>query len=236
MKLAAVVCSIGRASLAELLACIDRQTVALPTLLWLDNVPDVHVHEGESVYVVHGGKLPTLGAVRHAAVEAARDVFQLGPRDGFLVLDDDDFYAPTHHELTRAALERSSTGWASSLSIGITRDRGAPEHCVNESGIGQHGTWGLRLDLYDSVGGYPDDPHEDTALAWALGRKLARPGWHTTHVRREHTGNLSGAAVAFDTQRVRELSQLAPMIRARWTAECSFLAAWCASRAATRPR
>jgi len=240
MKLAGVVCTYGRAALAELLACIARQTIEIPTLVYVDNAPGLRVDVEQfagMLHVVHGPKLPTIGAVRSAAVQAARERW---PLDGFLLLDDDDFYASVHYEVTSAAL-RASAGWVAGLSIGITRDGGPPEYVSNEGREGQHATWGVSFEAYDRAGGYPDNAFEDVGLGCALrhskhGRTQCTPHWVTTHVRREHFANLSGRAAHFDTSTVRTIDQLAlGTVRPRWSAECEFLEQWCAARRAGEP-
>lgn len=236
MRAAAVVCTYGRASLAQLLACVERQTLQLPTLVWLDASWEAKVYASGLVEVAHGAlpRSATLGAKRAAAVELARERFDLGSRDGVLILDDDDFYSSAHFAQTVIALQLAGdAGWTGGLSMGLTYSPGAPiEHVRSESGIGQQGTWAFRLDRYDAVGGYPDDNHEDIALAAALGFESCLPHWHTTHVRRQHGVSYSGLA-SFDPSKLRAIDASVArerLIEPAWNAECERFERWCATR------
>ena len=232
MRVAAVVCTYGRAALAQLLACVERQTVPMPTLVWVDDAAHVRVLPPDGVEVMHGPRMSTIGAVRHAAVEAASSVFDLGPLDGFMTLDDDDFYSSQHFEQTAAALERAgSSGWTGALSMGLSYNgSGTIEHVSHDSGIGQHATWAFRFDAYDAAGGYPDDPKEDLGLAYGVGFEKCRPHWHTTHVRRQNEISLSGLA-SFDPMKLRSIdTTTVGSIYPRWSDECERFERWCSTR------
>lgn len=232
MKAAAVVCTYGREALCELLACVERQTLELPTLVYVDRAPELRLFDlPECVQVVRGLGCDHFGGVRRASVECARAVFALEPDSGVLVLDDDDFYSSRHFELTVLELERAAGGWVGGLAMGLSVENGTPEYVRGESGVGQHGTWGFKLARYDQAGGYPAELErdEDLALGYAMGWKTCTPHWHCTHVRRHHAANISGAA-DFDRDMVRRLDKLATEARPRWSTKCESFEAWCAAR------
>jgi hypothetical protein len=234
MKAAAVVCTYGRPALRELLACIARQTYQLPLLVYcdgllmeLENVPSEFFLVGEE------RRAGSLGLVRRSAVQAARTILQLESQDALLVLDDDDFYASQHFELTLRALDLAPPpfGWTGGLSMGLTVDGGAPELVRGEAGVGQHGTWAYRMLAYDAAGGYPDvHRDEDVALSHALGWRNCRPHHCVTHVRRHHRSNMS--ARDFDRDLVRKLDhgQAFCASPAPWSDELEQLEQWCQLR------
>jgi hypothetical protein len=238
MKAAAVVCTYGRVALCELLACVARQTLQLPTLVFFDG--RLTYTDGSEVMrfdvpplveVVQAPRQLSLGLVRRAAVEAARECFELDAESVVLVLDDDDFYSSKHFELTLAALELARAagwrGWTGALAMGLAIDGGAPELVHGDAGVGQHATWGFPLGAYDAAGGYLDVPRdEDVALGNALGWHHCRPHHHVTHVRRHHGANIS--ALGFDRDVVRALDSLTTVVRpAPWSHELEQLELWC---------
>jgi hypothetical protein len=238
MKAAAVVCTYGRDALCELLACVERQTLELPTLVFVDGrltYPDgapVRRWEVPSmVDVVEAPRQVSLGMVRRAAIEAAREEFGLGADSAVLVLDDDDFYSSKHFELTLRALERAPRprGWTGALAMGLTVDGGPVELVEGEAGVGQHATWAYRLGAYDEVGGYLDvERNEDIALSHALGWRHCVPHKYVTHVRRQSSSGISSASVDFDRELVRLLPTVWPQYYApRWSDELEQLEQWC---------
>jgi hypothetical protein len=245
MKAAAVVCTYGRLALCELLACVERQTLQLPLLVFFDGrltytdgAPVMRFDVSSMVEVVEAPRQLSLGLVRRAAVEAARQSFELDADSAVLVLDDDDFYSARHFELTLAELERAPRplGWTGALAVGLVRDGGAPELVEADSGVGLHATWGYTLGAYDAAGGYPDLPrHEDVSLGHALGWHNCQPHRHVTHVRRHHNANISGGSVGFDRDLVRVLDSLTTVVRpAPWSPELEQLERWCQAVAATQ--
>lgn len=230
MKAAAVVLTYGRASVCELLAMLARQTVRLPVLVWVDDVPQLELDELPAlVELEHGPRFErrdSIGLVRAAAVESARARFGLGPEDALLTLDDDDFYSPRHFELTLRALERCD--WTGGLDIGLDwRPGQLPTYCSAERGVGQHATWAMRMRAYDAGGGYRDEKHEDMNLAWRLGFNTCRPHHYLTHVRTQHDHNLSAL---FDREHVRLGDARIIHGRPTWTDRCERFARWCESR------
>lgn len=229
-----MVCTYGRAALCDLLACIDRQTFPLRTLVFVDGAPGLRFDElPELVDVCAAPRQPSLGMVRRAAIEAARDDFELRAQDALLVLDDDDFYSERHYAITFAALgaalrEHGELGWTGALAMGLTVDGGALELVHGEAGVGQHGTWAFTVEAYDAAGGYMDLPrNEDVALGHALGWANCRTHQQVTHVRRHHAANISGRA-NFDRDMVRALDRMATTVRpSTWSPELEQLERWC---------
>lgn len=231
MRAAALVMTYGRPQLAELLACVLRQTTSnVPTLVYVDNASWLQVAPVPSVHVTYGPPIELFGDVRAAAVERARVIFGLGPSDGLIILDDDDFYSSRHYERTIEALEREPGCWTGGLAMGVTFDGGPVEYVRGEAGVGQQATWGFRLAEYDAAGGYAAVRRdEDLALASSLGWSNCRPHWHCTHVRRQsHREGISGAA-NFDRALLRSKAYArAEVMVPRWSAECEALEQWCA--------
>lgn len=236
MKACAVVVTYGRHELGELLACVARQDHQLPTLVYVDDSPGLVIDVAaipkrtgglERIEVVYGPPRPSLGAVRHDAIEAARLLFDLDSDSGVLVLDDDDFYSSQHFAVTIRALREAKQGWTGGLAIGLTIDGAPVEYVCNDGGCGQHATWGFRLGRYDEVGGYLDvQRDEDIALAYALGFKTCTPHWHCTHVRRQTT-HLSVSGLGFDRVKLRRQVLQLKSIAPDWSASCYFLERWC---------
>lgn len=234
MRAAAVVCTYGRAALCDLLTCIDRQTLPLRTLVFVDGAPGLRFDElPELVDVCAGPRQASLGLVRRAAVEAAREEFELRAEDAVIMLDDDDFYSSRHYATTFAALdavqlELGELGWTGGLAMGLTVEGGALELVHGEAGVGQQGTWAFTLGAYDAAGGYLDLPrNEDIALSHALKWSNCRAHHHVTHVRRHHAANISGRA-DFDREKVRALDRMATNVRpSTWSPELEQLEQWC---------
>jgi hypothetical protein len=231
VKAVAVVVTYGRAELGELLACVERQTHQLPTLVYVDDAPGLTIKRVASnahVRLVHGPPQETLGAVRHNAIEAARCIFSLEADSGVLVLDDDDFYSSEHFATTLRALGDAKDGWTGGLAIGVAIDGAPVEYVCNEAGCGQHATWGFRLGKYDQAGGYPNVARdEDLALAYAMGFRTCSPHWQCTHVRRQ-TSHSSVSGLGYDRAKLRlqvppQLAQVEP----RWSEHCYFFERWC---------
>jgi hypothetical protein len=238
MKAAAVVCTYGREAVCELLACVERQTLELPTLVfvdgrltYLDGSEVLRFDVPSMIDVVQAPRQVSLGMVRRAAVEAAREHFELGADDALLVLDDDDFYSSQHFELTLRALELAGPGrWTGALAMGFQLDGGALELVNGEAGVGQHATWAFRLGAYDAAGGYLDVPKdEDVALSHALGWKHCTAHHFVTHVRRQHAESISSSSVNFDRDYARQVGQYVHHIAPRWTDELEQLEQWCQS-------
>lgn len=229
MRTVAVVLSFGRAELCELLACWARQTQPTPLVLWLDDAPSPLGELGELVHAHQAPKLGTgqsIGEVRAAAVNYARNLFRLGPHDAFMCLEDDDYYHPRHAEVTTGALR--SAAWTGARRLGLQRERWqVPELLSSPRGPGQQGTWGLRLSAYDKAGGYNGVRLEDMDLVDRLGWQTCVPHSFCTHVRRELGFGMS--ALNHDREASRARSQLAPRIeRAPWSGELAHLERWCA--------
>jgi hypothetical protein len=229
MRAAAVVCTYGRAELGELLACVARQTLELPTLVYLDGARVAFDSLPPSVDVCAGPRASSLGMLRRTAVDVARVEYELGELDAVLVLDDDDFYSSQHYELTLRALELAGpNGWTGALAMGFQLDGGPLELVHGEAGVGQHATWSYRLGAYDAAGGYLDvHQDEDTALGHSLGWKNCRAHHYVTHVRRQHSSSISSARVNFDRELVRSLTRCPPVVRPLWTPELEQLERWC---------
>jgi len=233
MRACAVVCTYGRESLCELLAMVDRQTLQLPTLVYVDDQRGLRIRDQpKSVHVVNSSAKLVFGAVRRASIEWARELFELDDDSGIVVLDDDDFYCSRHFELTTKALAAAPGGWTGGLAMGVTFDGSEPEYVRGESGIGQHATWAYLLGRYLRGGGYTELPkNEDLGLSYGLGWKTCTPHWYCTHVRRQSRHSISGE-VDFDRVALRA-NPLVPVVseaRPRWSAECEQLEAWCMSR------
>lgn len=228
MKAVAVVVTYGRPELAELLACVDRQTLQLPTVVYVDDAPQLQVSTSNPlVVVVQGPAHKTLGGVRHDAIEAARTIFKLGAESGVLVLDDDDFYSSQHFEVTTRALREAEGGWTGGLAIGVTFDGGPVQYVCNDGGAGQHATWAFRLARYDEAGGYPDvSTDEDLGLGYAMGLRTCAPHWSCTHVRRQSTFT-SVSGLRYDREKLRR--EAMPLARAKpfWSPQCAYLERWC---------
>jgi hypothetical protein len=249
MRVVAIVLSFGRAELGELFTQWVKQTHPTPLLVWLDgyagkvHAPDawaptwvaprpmIHVHRAPRL-----GDNGSIGAVRAAAVELARELYSLGPSDGFLVLDDDDYYSPTHAEHTIRALERSHGGWtgADRLAYQWHPDMMPPEPASAGGGPGQHAAWGLRLDTYDRAGGYQGaDQYEDTVLAARIGWRSFSSHHALTHVRRQFGSTLSSvlkgkspAEAKYDRDQLRRDNPVPPEIVPTWRPELGELEAW----------
>lgn len=239
MNTVAIVLSYGRAELGELFTQWIKQTRPTPLLVWLDGyagkvvAPDgVHVH-----HAPRKGANTTIGPVRAAAVELARELYSLGPMDGLLVLDDDDYYSPSHAERTIAALERAPHGWTGAQRVGYQwhRDMMPPEIVSSGGGPGQHAAWGVRLDLYDRVGGYLDDAREDTSLGARMGWLHCTPHTNLTHVRRQFGSTLSSVlkghhAAPYDRDQLRRDNPVPPLIEPTWRPELAELECWTLER------
>lgn len=229
MKAVAVVVTYGRAELGELLACVENQGHPLPTLIYVDDAPDLEITVPATAHVrvLHGPPQPTLGAVRHNAIEAARCVFNMDADSGVLVLDDDDFYSSQHFGVTLRALEASPDGWTGGLAIGLTIDGAPVQYVCNQGGCGQHGTWAFRLGRYDAAGGYPNVAQdEDIALAYAMGFRKCAPHWTCTHVRRQNA-RASVSGLGYDRHKLRATVPQQPHIRPTWSDKCYFFERWC---------
>jgi len=237
----AIVLSFGRAELGELFTQWIKQTRPTPLLVWLDGYAGkvvapggVHVHHSERLG--HNG---SIGAVRAAAVELARELYSLGPADGFLVLDDDDYYSPTHAQHTVSALERAPGGWTGAARVGYQwrRDQLPPELVSNDGhapGPGQHAAWGLRLETYDRAGGYlGSDQYEDTDLGARIGWRACSTHYALTHVRRQFGHTLSSVlhgkapnAARYDRDQLRRDVPVAAEIVPTWRPELAELEIW----------
>jgi hypothetical protein len=237
VKAAAVVCTYGRAALSELLGCVARQTLKLPTLVYVDGADWLTFDDlPELVEVTHAPRQLTLGAVRRSAVACARVAFELGPTDGVLMLDDDDFYTRDHYQTTVDALERAELvhgllGWTGGLCFGLQVDGGLVELVAGDGGVGQQAQWAFHLAAYDAAGGYLAEleRNEDIALSHALGWRRCRPHYHVTHVRRHHVAQVSGRA-NFDRELVRKLDTLSTTVAPAWSPELEQLEQWCQAR------
>jgi hypothetical protein len=239
----AIVISFGRAELGELLTQWLKQTRPTPLLVWLDGyegVVDVQRLTDAGIYTVrapHVGANSSIGAVRAAAVTYARGFFRLGPQDGFLVLDDDDYYSPHHAARTIEALERAPHGWTGAARIAIQwrRDMMPPELIPPATfGPGQHACWGLRLDTYDRAGGYSGaDVVEDMRLADRIGWQCCSTHQALTHVRRQFGPGISAGVahgMPYDRAALRRVSQIADCIVPTWRPELADLECWTLER------
>lgn len=233
MRAIAIVWSYGRASLNELIAMWLRQTRPVPLFVWLDgaNMRSLAAPEG---VIVHAspkidGPRGSLAPMRRASIEHARARFSLGPNDAFLVLEDDDYYAPDHAARALSELEAGAR-WTGSLKIGLQLAPGRiPELVEGESGPGQHAAWAMRLGLYDSAGGYPDAQQDDVVLGFSAGWENCRSHRHLTHVRRLHRNNLS--TLDYDRALARTRMALTDHCSPRWNGELNMLEAWTRSHA-----
>lgn len=234
----AIVLSYGRAELGELLTQWIKQSRPTPLLVWLDGYAGKIVAPG-GVHVHHAPRLGgnhSIGAVRAAAVEFARELYELGPSDAFLVLDDDDYYSPTHAARTIEALERAPGGWTGAARVGYQwqPDQMPPELVRSDYGPGQHAAWALRLETYDRAGGYlASDAYEDTALGARIGWGACTTHHALTHVRRQYGSTLSavlrskGTDVAhYDRSQLRRDHPLPPAIGPTWRRELAELEIW----------
>jgi hypothetical protein len=249
LNVVAIVLSFGRAELGELFTQWMKQTHPTPLLVWLDGYrgrvaapdawaptwvaprPMIHVHRAPRL-----GDNHSIGAVRSAAVELARELYSLGPSDGFLVLDDDDYYSPTHAEHTIAALERAPGGWtgADRLAYQWHRDMMPPELVTAGGGPGQHAAWGLRFETYDRAGGYQGaDQYEDTTLAARIGWRSFTSHAALTHVRRQFGSTLSSVlkgksphVAQYDRDQLRRDNPVPAEITPTWRPELGELEAW----------
>lgn len=228
----ALVITYGRSSLCELLAMLARQTHPLPTMIWVDDVPQLQFDQlPPLVDVVYGHRFErrdSVGLVRAACVERARTRYALGRGDAILTLDDDDFYAPRHFELTLRALEGAV--WTGALEMGLDRNDGNdPMYVCAERGFGQHATWAMRLGTYDAAGGYRDEREEDMSLAWRVGFASVSPHRYLTHVRTHHDCNMSMGA-HYDRPFMRVHDKRTMIVAPHWSARCERFARWCAER------
>jgi len=215
MQTIAIVVSYGRRELCDLLAMWERQTVQVPLFVWLDDAPHVPARWPAGVVAEHAertGDPHRIGETRRLAVERARELFDLGPDDAFMVLDDDDYYHRNHCEETIEAL--GYTPWTGARRVGMqtapchvgmitTRQRwpalasslalARPELGIVTAGGGPgfHACWAMRFALYDAAGGYrADEQAEDCALAWRIGWQHCIPHDRLTHVRRQYGPSL----------------------------------------------
>lgn len=242
MKAVAICWSYGRESLNELLSMWCRQTKPLPLLVWLDGCVTPHVHpslwgrtwpgntevSGGPVHFHYAPRLThgrSLALMRRASIEHAKRLFELGPDDAFLVLEDDDFYAPRHAEETVRALE--SAEWTGALRTGLQLDASSSPQLVEASGgPGAHAAWAMRLGLYEAAGGYIETEYDDVDLSHRIGWGRCTPHRAVTYVRRYHQGNLS--RVGFDVARARRSAPLAARFEpATWSEELETLRRWC---------
>lgn len=242
MNTVAIVLSYGRAELGELFTQWIKQTRPTPLLVWLDGYAGMVVAPrgtgpGHGIHVHHAprkGPNSSIGVVRAAAVELARELYSLGPLDGFLVLDDDDYYSPAHAERTIAALERAPHGWTGAQRVGYQwhRDMMPPELVASGGGPGQHAAWGVRLDLYDRCGGYLDDAREDTSLGARMGWLHCTTHTNLTHVRRQYGSTLSSVlkgghpGTHYDRDQLRRDNPVPESIEPTWRHELAELECW----------
>ena len=240
MNTVAICVSYGRRELGELFTLWLKQTAAVPLFVFLDGV-DVPVSAPDPITWTrspkYGARNDSIGALRAASVAAARHTFDLQPTDAVLMLDDDDYYSPTHAERTIAALEASPHGWVGAQRIGYQwRPDQLPPELVTSGGYGpgQHACWGMRLDVYDAAGGYDrDDPIEDVRLADRIGWGKCTQHPYLTHVRRQFpTGTLSAqkslAGKPYDRDELRRLRPPTPeRIEPAWRPELGELEIWC---------
>lgn len=224
MKTVAVALTICRPTARIFLACLARQTVPLPTVLWVDDVPGFTVGELPGfVRVVDGGPLGSpmsIGLVRRAACEYA--IKELGA-EALLFLDDDDYYAPNHFAVTREAL--LSAPWTSGQRFGVSYWSQRPELCDDREGTGPQSTWGVRVGTYLAAGGYQDDRLEEVALGRRIGSEQLGPHQRVTHVRMLRGHHLS-QTVSYDRAALRRRFQPVPLCAVH-APELDDLEAWC---------
>jgi hypothetical protein len=234
VRAAAVVLSYGRRELGELLTMWARQSRGVPLLVWFDDcATDCAALAGGGVVFHRGpraGGRTTIGGVRRAAVEYARQLFALEPDDAILTLDDDDFYSSHHAAVSLAALEQGAE-WTGARRIGIQWRpyQLPPELVASDGGPGQHATWAMLLSTYDRAGGYREqDRVEDMALAERLGWSACQPHRCLTHVRRQFGGasSLSAPGVAYDRDALRAAGELPTWIAPSWSHELTELERW----------
>ena len=237
IRYCAVVLTYERVQLCELLAMLDRQTRPMPVLFYVDHAPELAIELANAKHdwrVAHACEEPSqnsVGLVRRAAIEDARQWLSLDADDVVIVLDDDDFYCSRHFELTIQAL--GPRAWTGALAMGLeTHPNAAPIYVSGQRGPGQHATWAYRLRQYDAAGGYQDTPSEDVALGFTMGWDSCTPHWFCTHVRRHHPANLSGPTANHDRARMRAVSATVAIASPRWTARCEELERWCAQQLA----
>jgi hypothetical protein len=129
----------------------------------------------------------TIGPLRAWAVEQATRLWSLTREDAFLVLDDDDYYAPHHARATMQAMDSfGGQCVVGARDFGILWKQGQAEPEMvrgGPHGPGPHATWGMPLRLYHLHGGYQADPVEDLALLSRIGWQSARSHFEVTHVR-----------------------------------------------------
>lgn len=228
MRACAIVISYGREELCELLACWQRQTVSVPLVLCFDGVApptaqlpaNVHQHALPAGL----GTADSIGPVRAAAVQHARDLLNLNTHDAFICLEDDDYYHPEHAERTLATLRSAS--WTGARRIGLQRQRGRPPVLLEgQGGPGQQGAWGMRFGLYDEAGGYTSAKFEDVDLVHRIGARRCVSHQWCTHVRRQQGYGMS--CHDHDRFGTREAARLAEVVRPEWSSELVELEAWC---------
>jgi hypothetical protein len=227
MRAVAIVWSYGRASLNELIGMWQRQTIDVPLLVWLDGAAMESTAAPAGVLVHQAAELgpaDCLAPMRRASIDFARRHFELTTTDAFLVLEDDDYYAPDHAQRALAVLQGGAM-WTGSLHIGLQVHPGRiPELVKGESGPGQHAAWAMRLGLYDHAGGYPDTQQDDVALGFAAGWARCASHRHLTHVRRMHRTNL--CRLEYDRAAARSRTPLTQNCQPRWNPELDMLEEW----------
>lgn len=226
MRAVAILCSVGRPSLEEVLGMWALQSLQIPLFValdvhesrWLPEVPvriaaldEYHalgepgrvmtgLTAGDREWVVQrapesvrrGAHPRTIGPLRAWAVDQAVKLWQLDQaEDAFLVLDDDDYYSPSHAHATLHALH--SFGGANVVGARDTGILWSPAQRVPELvrggpyGPGPHATWGVPLRAYRAAGGYQADPMEDLALLSRIGWQSTSSHFSLTHVRTQHS-------------------------------------------------
>ncbi len=249
MKTVAICCTVGRASLDELLGMWALQSVSIPLFLaldvdasrWIASVP-IRVAPRDSLGLgvewigqrapdrVRRDAYPrTIGPLRAWAVEQATKLWALDVReDSFLVLDDDDYYAPHHARATMQAL--TSYGGqcvVGARDFGIVWQEGQAEPEMvrgGPHGPGPHATWGMPLRLYHAAGGYQTDPVEDLALLSRIGWHSARSHFEVTHVRSQESG-VTVSATSGDRAAMETAGEVP--ILPRLTPRLERLQGWC---------
>lgn len=225
MRTVAIALTIGRASARGFLGCLARQTFPIPTLLWVDDVPELQVRA--DVHVVHGpalGSARSIGLVRRAACAYA--IERMGA-DALLFLDDDDYYAPDHYQTLCEALETAE--WVGARRFGVVSTGQPPQSVTladDSLGTGPPSTWGMRVTTYLAGGGYQDDTLEEVELTRRIGRERLTRHDRVTHVRRLSGPHLS-ITVGYDRAALRKLVQPAVELYPEQPEEYRSLDAWC---------